>query len=79
MTSFLMLAHEYITLYRIPVGVYIERRHEDRHLQFLLVEILVLFRRLYHHHTAVRGSNNEIRIIDLQHAHRVAGEISYKH
>ena len=75
MTAFLMLAHQYCAFDRIPVGVDIEGRHEDRYLQLLLVEILVLFGRLYHYHATVCRRDDEVRIVDLDHTHRVAEEI----
>ena len=79
MMSFLMLAYQNRALNRIPVGMHIKRGHENGDLEFLLMEILVLLGGFYYYHTSVRGSDKEIRIIDLEHANGVAEEIGNEH
>ena len=64
---------------RIPVGMHVERAHKDAYLQALVVKMVVFFGRFYHHHLAVAGRDDEVRVIYLQNTHRVAEEIGDKH
>ena len=78
-TSFLVLGNEDVAFDRIPVGMYVKGRHENRHLQFTLVEIFVLVGRFYHYDASVRRRDDEVGVIYLQHPHRVAEEIGDEH
>ena len=59
--------------------MHVERAHEDAHLQAFVVEMVVLFRGFDHHHLAVAGRDDKIRVVNLQHTYRVAEEVGHKH
>ena len=56
-----------------PVHVDVGNRHENRNLQHLAVEVLLLADHLGHHHTAVARREDQVRIVDA-HAARLTEE-----
>ena len=79
MASVLMFGHEHGALDRIPVGMHIEWRHEDAHLQALLVKILMLLGGFHHYDSAVRRRDEQIIIAHLHNTRWIAEEVGHKH
>ena len=79
MSATLVLRAKDGALHGIPVGMHVERTHENADLQPFVVEMVVLVRRLDDYHLAVAGRDDEVGVVYLQHANRVAEEISDEH
>ena len=62
-----------------PVGMYVERTHEDRNHQSFVVEILVLLCFLNHDDLAVGRCHNEFIGVAIEVADRTAVEVERHH
>jgi hypothetical protein len=70
-----MVNEFYLTVNGKPVGMYIQRTHEDRDHQSLIVEIFSFFNLLNHNNLTIGRSNDQFVGIAIEIADRTAVEV----
>ena len=74
-----MLNKLHLTIYREPVGMDIQRTHEDAYHQSLVMEIGVLFSLFHHNNLAIGWSHDQLVGIAIEIADRAAIEVKGHH